>query len=60
MIIFKDFCNAKKTNKNKHKVEVILITFQIHPSLSYQHVKFIIRFKVYFQSFIIFALIILF
>ena len=27
MVIFKDFCNAEKTNKNKHNVEVILTTF---------------------------------
>ena len=27
MVIFKDFCNAEKTNKNKHNVEIILTTF---------------------------------
>ena len=30
MVIFKDFCNAEKTNKNKHSVEVILTTFLRH------------------------------
>ena len=31
MVIFKDFCNTEKTNKNKLNMEVIFTTFLNYP-----------------------------